>query len=89
LPFAPLASISQLTVESTRYANIQNNTLTGKLEDTDWNAPKNQWGYWIGSVAEAIYLLGAERNGDRIWGTTYAPLLQNLNNYQWAVRSTE
>jgi alpha-N-arabinofuranosidase len=36
-------------------------------------------------VAEGVYLLGAERNGDRIWGATFAPLFQNLNSYQWAV----
>ncbi|KAK4120308.1 glycoside hydrolase family 51 protein [Parathielavia appendiculata] len=66
------------------YGTIQNNTLTGKVEDADWNATKNQWSNWIGSVAEAVYLLGAERNGDRIWGTTFAPLFQNLNSYQWA-----
>ncbi|KAK4156064.1 glycoside hydrolase superfamily [Chaetomidium leptoderma] len=64
------------------YATIQNNT--GKLEPTDWDAPKNQWSNWIGSVAEAVFLLGAERNADRIWGATFAPLLQNLNSYQWA-----
>lgn len=25
-----------------------------------------------------------ERNADRVWGWSYAPLLQNLNSYQWA-----
>ncbi|KAH6621691.1 glycoside hydrolase family 51 protein [Chaetomium sp. MPI-SDFR-AT-0129] len=64
------------------YATIQNNT--GKLEDTNWDNPKNAWSNWIGSVAEAVFLLGAERNADKIWGTCFAPLLQNLNNYQWA-----
>lgn len=42
------------------------------------------WAYWIGSVAEAIFVLGAERNADRVWGLSYAPLLQNLNSYQWS-----
>ncbi|KAK3300455.1 glycoside hydrolase superfamily [Chaetomium fimeti] len=64
------------------YATIQNNT--DKLEDADWDAPKNKWSNWIGSVAEAVFILGAERNGDRVWGTTFAPLFQNLNSYQWA-----
>ncbi|KAH6853839.1 glycoside hydrolase superfamily [Chaetomium sp. MPI-CAGE-AT-0009] len=64
------------------YATIQNNT--GKIEDADWDAPKNKWSNWIGSVAEAVFILGAERNGDRVWGTTFAPLFQNLNSYQWA-----
>lgn len=42
------------------------------------------WAYWIGSVAEAIFILGAERNADRVWGLSYAPLLQNLNSYEWS-----
>lgn len=25
-----------------------------------------------------------ERNADRVWGWSYAPLLQNLNSYEWA-----
>jgi alpha-N-arabinofuranosidase len=36
-------------------------------------------------VAEAVFLLGTERNGDKVWGATFAPLFQNLNSYQWAV----
>jgi hypothetical protein len=27
--------------------------------------------FWLGSVAEAVFLLGAERNADKIIGTTY------------------
>lgn len=25
-----------------------------------------------------------ERNADRVWGWSYAPLLQNLNSYEWS-----
>lgn len=25
-----------------------------------------------------------ERNADRVWGWSYAPVLQNLNSYEWA-----
>jgi alpha-L-arabinofuranosidase len=42
------------------------------------------WAYWIGSVAEAIFLLGTERNAATVWGVSYAPLLQNLNSYEWS-----
>lgn len=40
---------------------------------------------WIGTVVEAVFLLGTERNSaeDKLFGTVYAPLLQNLNSYQW------
>lgn len=34
-------------------------------------------------MAEAVFVLGMERNADRVWGWSYAPLLQNLNSYQW------
>lgn len=40
--------------------------------------------YWIGSVSEAIFTIGMERNADRVWGWSYAPLLQNLNSYEWS-----
>lgn len=42
------------------------------------------WSYWIGAVSEAVFVLGLERNADRIWGFSYAPLLQNLNSYEWS-----
>ncbi|CEJ57847.1 Putative Alpha-L-arabinofuranosidase A [Penicillium brasilianum] len=40
--------------------------------------------WWLGSVAEAVFLLGAERNADKIIGTTYAPFLMNLDSYEWS-----
>ncbi|KAK5129202.1 hypothetical protein LTR08_003752 [Meristemomyces frigidus] len=39
--------------------------------------------FWYGSVAEAIFLLGAERNSDKIIGASYAPGFQNLNRWEW------
>lgn len=41
------------------------------------------WSYWIGAVSEAVFTIGMERNADRVWGWSYAPLLQNLNSYEW------
>ena len=40
--------------------------------------------FWYGSVAEAIYLLGAERNSDHIIGALYAPTF--MNREQWQVK---
>ncbi|KAJ5675272.1 uncharacterized protein N7477_005206 [Penicillium maclennaniae] len=40
--------------------------------------------WWIGSVAEAVFLLGAERNADKVIGTTYAPYFMNLDSYEWS-----
>jgi alpha-N-arabinofuranosidase len=39
--------------------------------------------FWYGSVAEAIYLLSAERNADKIIGADYAPTFMNLNKWEW------
>ena len=41
------------------------------------------WATWIGSVGEAIYFLGAESFSAGTIGATYAPILQNLNRFQW------
>jgi alpha-N-arabinofuranosidase len=65
------------------YATVQPNTPAGG--GTDWSAPRSPWPFWIGSVAEAVFTLGIERNGEKMIGASYAPLLQNLDNYQWTV----
>ncbi len=39
--------------------------------------------FWYGSVAEAIYLLSAERNSDKIISAMYAPGFMNLNKWEW------
>ena len=46
-------------------------------------APRAFTPFWYGSVAEAIYLLGMERNSPHIIGASYAPSFQNLNRWQW------
>ncbi|KAK9645046.1 hypothetical protein V6Z96_007900 [Aspergillus fumigatus] len=53
--------------------------------EIDWsNRQFSLYPWWIGSVAEAVFLLGAERNAHKILGTTYAPMLMNLDNYEWS-----
>jgi alpha-N-arabinofuranosidase len=66
------------------YACIQGNVYD-QIVGVDWDAPKLQWTLWVGSVSEAIFSLGAERNGDAVIGMSYAPGFQNLNSYEWAV----
>ena len=39
--------------------------------------------FWIGSVAETVFLLVAERNSDRIIGAAYAPLMAHFEESQW------
>lgn len=38
--------------------------------------------WWIGSVAEAVFLLGAERNADKIIGTTYVRAFPEVETVQ-------
>ncbi|KAM7196342.1 alpha-L-arabinofuranosidase 2 [Rhypophila sp. PSN 637] len=69
----------------------QNLTLIGEAASVHpnggigWDGPLQHLPWWAGSVAEAIFLLGAERNGDRIIGATYAPILRSLDRWQWAM----
>ncbi|KJX95656.1 alpha-l-arabinofuranosidase a like protein [Zymoseptoria brevis] len=46
-------------------------------------APRAFTPFWYGTVAEAIFVLGAERNSDKMIGAAYAPMLQNLNRWEW------
>ncbi|EMC95118.1 glycoside hydrolase family 51 protein [Baudoinia panamericana UAMH 10762] len=50
-----------------------------------WNAgaPREFVPVWYSSVGEAVYLLGAERNSDKVIGAAYAPTFQNLNSWAW------
>lgn len=43
------------------------------------------WPDMQGSVGEAVYMLGMERNSDLIRFASYAPLLRLVDNQQWRV----
>ncbi|KAF7596536.1 hypothetical protein BBP40_001410 [Aspergillus hancockii] len=43
----------------------------------------NAWPFQQGSVAEAVYMIGIERNSDLVKMAAYAPLLQLVNSTQW------
>lgn len=38
---------------------------------------------WRGAIAEAAFMTGLERNGDVVQMASYAPLLANVNAWQW------
>ncbi|KAB8070547.1 glycoside hydrolase superfamily [Aspergillus leporis] len=67
--------------------------LLGEIATIQLNGIPIVWGgsahfskypWWIGTIAEGVFLLGAERNADKVLGTTYAPFFMNLANYQWS-----
>ena len=65
------------------YAVVQPNN--GSVPEVmDPTVPQVEWPFWLGTVAEAIFLLGAENNAASIIGASYAPTFQNLNSYTWA-----
>ena len=68
------------------YAVIQRN-IDPIGTPVDWSGVEKMlpWPTWVGAVAEAVFSLGAERNGYGIIGASYAPGFQNLNSYEWAV----
>ncbi|GAW27045.1 putative alpha-N-arabinofuranosidase A [Rosellinia necatrix] len=41
--------------------------------------------WWGGAVGEAVALISYERNADRIIGALYAPILRNMNRWQWSI----
>ncbi|KAL4892521.1 glycoside hydrolase superfamily [Aspergillus ambiguus] len=54
-------------------------------EGIDWSDTNfSLYPWWIATVAEGVFLIGAERNADKIIGATYAPFMMNLDNYQWS-----
>lgn len=50
-----------------------------------WNGNLMPFPWWIGAVGESVSLIGYERNADHVPGTFYAPVLRNMNRWQWAV----
>ncbi|KAL2759948.1 glycoside hydrolase family 51 protein [Sodiomyces alcalophilus JCM 7366] len=50
-----------------------------------WDGELYTFPWWIGTVGEAISMIGYERNADRIPATFYAPILRNMNRWQWAM----
>ncbi|KAK3345964.1 glycoside hydrolase superfamily [Lasiosphaeria hispida] len=91
--YHPYLTPDQMVASFSKFDRLskQNLTLIGEAASThpnggkgwDGNLMSNPW--WGGSVGEAIFLIGAERNADRVIGATYAPGLRNLNRWQWGM----
>lgn len=58
------------------FAAVQSNIPGDPSAGVNWGAAKWVYPQWIGTVSEAIFLLGIERNTDKMIGASYAPLLQ-------------
>lgn len=51
------------------YAAVQPNIPSGG--SVNWSLPKWMFPVWIGTVAEAVFLIGTERNADKMIGAAY------------------
>lgn len=52
---------------------------------TDNSGATTYWTQMQGSCAEAVYMIGMERNSDIVKMASYAPLLEHYNMTQWSV----
>jgi len=90
--YHPYREPDELVVEFGRFDNDIGH-IVGEVAATHvngatpprWDGKLYKYPWWIGAVGEAISLLGYERNSDRIPGTFYAPVLKNVNRFQWPI----
>lgn len=71
----PLSSHIQkflLITSAGEYAIVQPNEAG--QSGVDWSEARSPFPFWIGTVAEAVFLIGAERNADVILGALYVRL---------------
>ncbi|KAI5845036.1 glycoside hydrolase family 51 protein [Morchella snyderi] len=65
------------------YAYIQPNKPGGG--GPEWGgAWRSPYTTLIGMISEAVFAIGMEKNADLVRAAAYAPILQNLNSYQWS-----
>ncbi|RYP13832.1 hypothetical protein DL765_006704 [Monosporascus sp. GIB2] len=80
-----------LVEQFSRFDNIAIPHIIGEVAathpngGTSWDGGLMPFPWWGGAVAEAVGLISYERNQDRIIGTAYAPILRNMNRWQWSV----
>ncbi|PVF96113.1 glycoside hydrolase [Serendipita vermifera] len=68
------------------YAAVQpNDPVNRTIEDADWSsgAPRFAFPSLIAAVGEAVFTIGMERNADLVKLIAYAPVLQNVDGWQW------
>ena len=89
--YHPYRTPDSLVDEFDRFDNDAIPHIVGEVAATHpnggigWDGPLFTFPWWIGTVGEAVSMIGYERNCDRVDGTFYAPILRNMNRWQWAV----
>jgi alpha-N-arabinofuranosidase len=65
------------------YSVFQIDTPSGVVNFSDPTGIHIFYPELVSAIAEAVYLIGAERNPSTVTMTSYAPSFQNLNWYNW------
>lgn len=88
--YHPYREPDDLVEEFDRFDNARGHIVgevaaTFPNNGTEFDGPLSDFPFWIGAIGEAVSLIGYERNADRIDGAMYAPILRNMNRWQWPV----
>ncbi|KAI1159994.1 alpha-N-arabinofuranosidase A [Nemania serpens] len=75
-----------------KFDNVKTKHIIGEMASTFPNGGTG-WGsgvlrpfpWWGGAVGEAVALISYERNADRMIGALFAPILRNMNRWQWSI----
>ncbi|KAI0402877.1 alpha-N-arabinofuranosidase A [Xylaria palmicola] len=75
-----------------KFDNVETPHIIGEMASTfpnggtGWDSGVlRPFPWWGGAVGEAVALISYERNADRIIGAIYAPILRNMNRWQWSI----
>ncbi|KAI1341195.1 alpha-L-arabinofuranosidase [Xylariaceae sp. FL0016] len=85
------ATPDTLVSEFNKFDNITTPHIIGEMAavhpngGTGWDGGLMPFPWWGGAVGEAVSLIGYERNHDRLIGAAYAPIVRNMNRWQWAI----
>jgi alpha-N-arabinofuranosidase len=86
--YHPYRKPDELVAEFSMFDNAKGHII-GEVAATHvnggsgWEGSIHPYPWWIGTVAEAVAMIGYERNGDRVPATLYAPVLKHLDRWQW------
>lgn len=89
--YHPYREPDALVEEFDRFDNVTVRHIVGEVaavhvnNGTEWEADLHPFPWWIGTVGEAISMIGYERNSETVLGTFYAPVLRNMNRWQWSI----
>lgn len=89
--YHPYREPDDLVEEFNRFDNETLKHIVGEVAavhvngGSGWDGDLHPFPWWIGTVGEAVSMIGYERNADRVLGTYFAPVLRNMNRWQWSI----